>query len=227
MELFAYPTERYMDQSHIIFTRSEPSLSTYITIDLTKVLENYEEEISMVEPELGRAIHTLRPPEWWRRGNEMTFIKETVEGQHLLEYAISECVGIVETPLFLGKPRGTIAGLRERWESDETTFTFEKPEIDVNKRFHELTDTHCSSYIYTISVVDSNDVEFYYVGKSENPMSRLKRHVSIGGDFAEAKRRGETYVRKIHSIKPSSEITEQRQYCHVRENNHEPVFGGK
>lgn len=198
-----------------------------ITADLSEYTEPYSDEYGLLDRRILNAVFDGETPDWYN-GTPYGLVTSSIEGQEFLEYVFGERLHIRAPLQFTSRGTGTrIDHMPRRDIERDERWEVNPPEIDVQQEVFSRIDGTAPEYIYTISVVDNNDEEIYYVGKTVNPIARLTQHASAGGDFAESRRRGDTFLRKIHSIKPSTEVTEREQYHLVQDDVHEEVYGGR
>lgn len=211
--------------------RDEYSHAVYM--DLSKHVSRYEDECRLMSLTLLDVVLDEETPEWYN-GTAFKFLRDTVEGQEFLEFVLSEVLQIRAKLSVRGTGEFIDNLNREKrsfsndtWKVD-TPDEPEIPEIDVQAELFNMIDGTADEYVYTIEVFDSDTLrEFFYVGKTKNPLQRLKNHVSVGGDFAEAKSRsGDTHVVDIHSLVPASEVSEQKRYEQVESSVNANVYGG-
>lgn len=191
--------------------------------NLSEYLRQFQESYGYLPAEFLGCIKSKNTPDWYS-GTAFKFLKDTVEGQHMLEWVLSQ-YGI-RHPLKLDAAdmyadKGIEIADKDKWDSISV------PDVNPTARFLEEIDEPCDTYVYTLRLVNHDtDTEMYYVGKSTQIMCRLKSHISSGGDFG-AVRGKNTYVHEIVSIEPESHITEKNKYKQVSKNVTEDVFGGK
>ena len=224
MNISAHINSQYRSGPILGLTRSKGHFNGHeIHVNLSEYLPEYDDKYGPVDNRLIRAIHDDEAPEWTNMSAFM-FLKRTIEGQEFLEYVFGESLHIdikMELP-------GDVKFIDDFDDTlPESTYEREKPNINVRREVFSKIDGSAPEYIYTIILTDKYSNEFYYVGKTRNPISRLKNHISMGGDFAEAKRRDKTYVVSIESIKPISNISEREQYQKISKNVNSEVYGGR
>lgn len=196
-------------------------------------LYNYVDSID-IPRNLYNAIKNGYTPKWYS-GEPFSFVKETIEGQELLERTLSE-YGI-SYPISLPRPKTWANG---SFHIEETKNSWTDKDIRRRKEIDlkELNmDVVCNNYdiqnlfgtnIYTIKCINiDNNNEIIYVGKSTNFVNRLRRHVSKGGDFSYVRDK-ETVVSDLMSVKPQNTVSESEQYDIMKEKYpNKTVCGGR
>jgi len=180
-----------------------------------------------VPPSIVNAVRYRNTPEWYSSNNSFRFIKETVEGQHLLEHIVSRFGSVhklnLPKPKYWADRKNHINELNDSWSESVEYEELSLDDIDEN-----ISGGVFDTYIYTLKLVDvETDEDVLYVGKSKNISNRMRQHINQGGDFSYPKKNN-LVVLDIVSIKPIEQISEREQYRKVcSENPNKIVCGGK
>lgn len=199
-----------------------------IRIDMKQMVDEMGRPSSdefIVWREIIDAVKNGRVPEWYEE-DPYSFLIETVEGQMLLEYALTYYGINLTLNLNKAKYRAyrphhpKTCGSKDRWEDSGV------PEIDPMEEIIDNVDEASDEYVYVLRLFDSEtDEEMLYVGKSKNILNRLKTHINSGGDFSAST--SSTHVYEVKDIVPEDEVTEREMYEKMEATNNIPVHGGK
>lgn len=230
---FAVDDRYYTDKEPKIKIHNGGAESNSFSSSIIQV--NLEEYLS----EKNTNIRTYRVPDsiWgavkyndtpkWYDSNAFRFIKETIEGQQLLEKVLSDFGSVYKLdlprPKYWADRNHHINEISDLW-SDSVNYDV----LSIDDVEFELSGSVFDTYIYTLKLVDvETDEEVLYVGKSTNITSRIRTHINQGGDFSYTPN-NKLVVLDLVSIKPQSQITEKEQYDLIcSEYPNTVVCGGK